>query len=226
MTRLMTPEQLGIGRLPSRIAPSSLLDLSPDELVAKLREIGEPPYRASQILGWVYRELIFDYDRMTSLPKELRASLSTSLPILPLAARAEVASDEGMTRKALLELTAGSAVETVLMAYPARAGLGETGGEPGAADGLRLVAGRLRRRLPVLRDRPVRAAPQPVGRRDRRTGPPLRAARFVTLEGADARITNVVFMGQGEPLANFRAGLEGGRDTSTRPRRSGSAPAT
>jgi 23S rRNA (adenine2503-C2)-methyltransferase len=202
--RVLTIERLSVGRVSSQAEPASLLDLSPSEVVERLSQMGEPGYRARQLLGWIYRDLVFDYERMTTLPKELRASLAASLPVLPLAARAEVASDEGLTRKALLELRAGSAVETVLMSYPARAGRGET------------EASRARRTVCVSSQVgcgvgcPFCATGQSGLLRNLSAGEIVGqvlhfSRRVRDLEDSSARITNVVFMGQGEPLANFRA---------------------
>ena len=198
-----TAELLELGRAAPRASQQSLLDLSTDDLVGRVQALGEPAYRARQLLGWVYRDLVFDYDRMTSLPRRLRERLAAELPILPLRLEAEVSSDAGLTRKVLLGLEAGSGVETVLMVYPAR---------PGSADA---EAGRTRRTVCVSsqvgcgvgcpfcatgRSGLVRnlSAGEIVGQI-------LYFAREVRArEGAEARLTNVVFMGQGEPLANFR----------------------
>jgi 23S rRNA (adenine2503-C2)-methyltransferase len=181
----------------------SLLDLSPGQVVERVQRMGEPAYRARQLLGWVYRELVFDYDRMTNLPRALRERLAADLPILPLSLAAEVASDEGQTRKALLKLSAGSGIETVLMVYPGRPGHDDTeesrtrrtvcvSSQVGCGIGCPFCA---TGRSGLLRNL---SAGEILGQI-------LHFARDVReREGADAHLTNVVFMGQGEPLANFR----------------------
>ena len=77
--------------------------------------------------------------------------------------------------------------------------------QPRADHRLRLEPGRLRHGLPVLRHRPGRPDPQPVHRRDRRPGARGRGTRRARgeLPGGPGRLSNVVFMGMGEPLANY-----------------------
>ena len=196
-------DRLSVGRVKPSAQPKSLLDLSPSEVVERVQGMGEPAYRGRQLLGWVYRDLVFDYARMTSLPRRLRERLAAEMPVLPLSAQAEVASDAGLTRKALLGLAAGSGVETVLMVYPARPG------------GSAAEAGRTRRTVCVSSQVgcgvgcPFCATGRSGLLRNLSAGEivgqVLYFARDIsTREGADARLTNVVFMGQGEPLANFR----------------------
>ena len=122
---------------------------------------------------------------MTNLPRRLRDEVDRLLPT-ELTAVAETISDAGDTVKFLSAIDGGYQVETVLMLYP-RSG-----------HGLRVQPGRLRDGLRVLRHRPGRLRPPPHDRGDRRAG----GRRVPPRPGGGRRLSNVVFMGMGEPLAN------------------------
>ena len=111
-----------------------------------------------------------------------------------------------MTVKWLWRTGDGAQVETVLM----------RSAEPG--DGLRLVAGRLRDGLHVLRDRPGRLRAPP------RRGGDRRAGRARPSTSRRARVSHVVFMGMGEPLANVEPVLGRARAAARRLRPLGPAP--
>lgn len=80
-----------------------------------LADLGEPPFRSTQIWEWAARGAR-TYDEMTNLPVELRKALATELPLSTLRVDREVTSRDG-TRKALFETTDGRLIETVLMSY-------------------------------------------------------------------------------------------------------------
>ncbi|HET9111941.1 MAG TPA: 23S rRNA (adenine(2503)-C(2))-methyltransferase RlmN [Ktedonobacterales bacterium] len=103
-------------------APADLIDLlglTFDELRAWLVEQGEPAYRAKQLGEAIYHTLAPSFDQMSALPASLRARLSQTATIASPHVRALVASKDGRTRKLLLELRDGRLIETVLMLYPA-----------------------------------------------------------------------------------------------------------
>jgi len=143
----------------------------------------QPRYRLDQLWHGLYDEDL-DIDEITTLPKPLRATLSERLPTA-LDVHTERISDDGETRKWLFALRDGDAIETVLMHYPGRATVCVSS-QAGCAMACgfcstgqqgfsrQLTAGEIVEQ--VIRAR--------------------RAAR-------PRRLSNVVFMGMGEPLANY-----------------------
>ncbi|MBY5164090.1 23S rRNA (adenine(2503)-C(2))-methyltransferase RlmN [Nitriliruptoria bacterium AS10] len=187
-------------------------DLDHDGIAALLEELDQPSYRADQVAEWLDRG-VDDPHQMTNLPTDLRASLAARFgPTRPRLVAHSVA-DAGRTHKLLLEYHDGVAIETVLMLYPDRATVcistqaGCAMGCPFCATGQagfrrQLTAGEVIRQVMVAHA--VLASGQ------------LSAAVEVQAEesgdlrlpdGHPERVTNVVFMGMGEPMANLPATL-------------------
>ncbi|MFO7708661.1 MAG: 23S rRNA (adenine(2503)-C(2))-methyltransferase RlmN [Desulfobacterales bacterium] len=167
---------------PERI---NLLNLSREWLAQWLAGRGIAAYRAGQVLTWVYRRQADDFDAMSDLGKELRALLSRQFRIPRLAILARQASADG-TSKYLFGLEDGERIETVLI--PERDHLTLcVSSQVGCAQNCRFcltAKGKLRRNL--------------TG------GEILAQVRDVRQELPDpAQLTNIVFMGMGEPLANL-----------------------
>jgi 23S rRNA (adenine2503-C2)-methyltransferase len=161
---------------------ATLYDLTRDELAHQLD--GEPRYRLDQLWTALYENLT-EPAAATNLPKSLRARLVTELPpaLTPVT---ESVSDTGDTVKTLWELDGGSRIETVLMLYPDRATVCVST-QAGCAMACGFCAtgqAGFTRQLSVgeIVEQVVRAA---------------RRARAI-----ERRVSNVVFMGMGEPLAN------------------------
>jgi 23S rRNA (adenine2503-C2)-methyltransferase len=164
-------------------APRSRYDVDRDELGALLT--GLPRYRVDQVWSGLYEQLAGPAD-LTNLPKALRADLAEALP-LALDPVAESTSDGGETVKWLWSLRDGTRVETVLMHYDARSTVCVSS-QAGCAMGCTFCAtgqAGFDRQLTAgeIVEQVVRA-----GRRARDDG---------------RRLSNVVFMGMGEPLANY-----------------------
>ena len=87
------------------------------ELRLLMEEMGEKPYRASQLFSWLHREAVTDYDEMTNLPKGLRDTLREDYPLTVLRLEALQVSGEDGTRKYLFLMPDGNCVETVCMQY-------------------------------------------------------------------------------------------------------------
>ncbi len=159
---------------------STILDLDRDELGTLLG--GEPRYRVDQLWDGLYR-LLRPLDEISGLPLDLRRRLGAQLPD----ALTEVTSrtaDDGATTKFLWRLGDGATIETVLMGYPDRATVCVST-QAGCAMACRFCAtgqAGFERHLTVgeIVEQVVRAA---------RT--------------TEQRVSNVVFMGMGEPLANY-----------------------
>jgi len=92
----------------------NLLNLDPQELVSFFATLGEKPFRATQVLKWIYQQGVTDFDAMTNLSKALRQQLKTiacvSLPHIAL-----TQSSQDGTRKWLLQLDAENYIEMVLI---------------------------------------------------------------------------------------------------------------
>jgi 23S rRNA (adenine2503-C2)-methyltransferase len=96
-----------------------LLGLTFDELRAWLAKQNEPVYRAKQLNEAIYHALAPSFEQMSALPAPLRERLASQATIASPHVRALVAAKDGRTRKLLLELRDGRLIETVLMLYPA-----------------------------------------------------------------------------------------------------------
>ena len=163
----------------------SLLGLSATQLVEFFENIGEKPYRARQIMRWAYQRYVTDYAEMTDLSAALRKQLAelTTLALPPVLKHEY--SDDG-TRKWLLDVGANQAVEAVYIPEPDRGTLCISSQAGCALDCAFCATGYqgFNRNLTSAEI----------------LGQVVLAAREV----APAKITNVVFMGMGEPLANYR----------------------
>ncbi|MGH8807534.1 MAG: 23S rRNA (adenine(2503)-C(2))-methyltransferase RlmN, partial [Noviherbaspirillum sp.] len=95
-------------------ALTNLLDLDPAQFVAYCGELGEKPFRAKQLQRWIHQFGASDFDAMTDLAKSLRDKLKTRAFIAAPAVISDHTSADG-TRKWLLDVGQGNAVETVFI---------------------------------------------------------------------------------------------------------------
>ncbi|MGH3560889.1 MAG: 23S rRNA (adenine(2503)-C(2))-methyltransferase RlmN [Mycobacterium sp.] len=169
-----------------------LADLDEAGRAAAVAELGLPAFRANQIAHQYYGRLIADPQQMTDLPAAVRAAVADALFPTLLTAAGEVTCDAGETRKTLWRAGDGTAFESVLMRYPRRntvcissqAGCGMAcpfcaTGQAGLTRNLSTaeIVEQVRRAAVELRD----------GAQGRQSN----------------RLSNIVFMGMGEPLANY-----------------------
>lgn len=89
-------------------------DLSKEELIKELAAIGAEKFRSGQILDWVYKKAISDFDAMVNLPAGLRQSLKERFCISRLCLKKELVSSDG-TRKFLFKLQDSNLIESVLI---------------------------------------------------------------------------------------------------------------
>jgi 23S rRNA (adenine2503-C2)-methyltransferase len=178
----------------------------------------EPSYRVEQVHAWLVRG-VEDPADMTDLPKALRARLAARFAPPATLLRHRTADDH-RTHKVLLGMADGEAIESVLMCYPAGGGLGP--GEP-AIDHAELAGGRARATVCISTQAgcamgcPFCATGQAGYRRQLSLGEIVRQVTVVQrllvtggidVPGAPDHVTNVVFMGMGEPLANLEPTVE------------------
>ena len=177
---------------------TSLLEFSQAELVDYLAEWGEPTYRAQQIWTWIYKKYARDFTQMANLPKSLRKRLAAETSIDPLTPVAEVVSQARDTQKVLFQLYDGQTVEAVLMLYDERRTLCISS-QAGCAMGCTFCAtarGGLARNLTVGEIvAQVLYFAHYLARED--AEPLMEVARPTT-------VTNIVLMGMGEPLHNYK----------------------
>lgn len=92
----------------------NLLGLSQAKLEAFFESIGEKKFRATQVLKWIHQMGVDDFDNMTNISKALREKLKRIAEVRPPEVIQQLDSADG-TRKFLIKVTGGSAVETVLI---------------------------------------------------------------------------------------------------------------
>lgn len=175
---------------PAKAKPP-ILGLTQARLVELLKEWGEPAYRAAQILEWVFKRRVLAFDEMTNLSRGLRAKLAEHFTLRTMA-YSSVTGSHDTTRKFLFKLHDGRYVETVLI--PANPSLyGE------ASDRLTLCVSS---QVGCAYDCKFCASGLAGFTRNLTAGEIVE--QIVQVEAiAKDRIDNLVFMGMGEPLANF-----------------------
>ena len=100
-------------------SPINLLDLDEAGLRALFESMGEKPFRAQQVLKWIYHQGVTDFAAMTNLGVELRQKLQQVAVIEPPRVLSEQVSVDGTT-KWLMGFGGGNAVETVFIPEPGR----------------------------------------------------------------------------------------------------------
>lgn len=176
----------------------SLLEMGLDELTEYCKGLGQPAYRARQIWQWIYQRYATDFDQMSNLPAALRAQLeeeATLQIMMPVVEQVSLAKD---TLKILFQLQDGQTIEAVLMLYDKRRTLCISS-QAGCAMGCTFCAtaqGGLARNL---------TAGEIVGQ-------VLYFARYLATPDASpltdverpSTVTNIVLMGMGEPMHNYK----------------------
>ena len=166
--------------VPYLTAPEDLSDLLTDQ----------PDYRADQLADWLYRTPVLTAGQMTNLPQEIRGSLADRL--WPFEVEAERVADDGATRKWLFRAPDGASIESVLMGYERRTTLCISS-QAGCAMACSFCA-----------------TGQFGFERHLSAGEIVAQVAFARahltefgLGSSPPRLNNVVFMGMGEPLANY-----------------------
>ncbi len=174
--------------------PRHLADLTAEERKDLAVELGLPGFRAKQLSTHYFSRLVDDPAQMTDLPAVQRDELVTALLPTLMTPLRTLEADKGTTRKTLWRLFDGALVESVLMRYPGRvtmcvssqAGCGMAC--PFCATG----QGGLQRNMSTAEIvEQVVAGARSLARDE--------------VPGGPGRVSNVVFMGMGEPMANYNA---------------------
>ncbi len=185
---MATPVKLQFAAPKRGMPPKHFTDMTREERIDALAEIGLPKFRADQIARHYYTRYEADPMEMTDLPESKREAVKEKLfPTLMTPLRDQT-TDDGETQKTLWRLHDGTLLESVLMRYPDRATLCISS-QAGCGMNCPFCAtgqGGLDRNLSQAEIvEQVRNA-------------------AATMESEGSRLSNIVFMGMGEPLANYK----------------------
>ena len=177
--------------MPDAPQKPAIQSLDPAEIEAALIARGQPKYRATQVLRWLYEKRVTSFADMSDLPAALRADLAEAFTFVRLE-NLRVLGSEDTTRKYLFKLPDGALIETVLIpASPALYGEASdrrtlcVSTQVGCAYGCKFCASGL-------------------DGFSRNLSPGEIAGQLIEAERLSGeRVSNLVFMGMGEPLANF-----------------------
>ena len=161
----------------------NIKDYNLDELTKELESIGEKKFRAEQIFKWLYVEKVKSFDEMTNLSLELRKKLNENFDICNFEIVKKLVSKDG-TIKYLFGLNDGNAIESVLMEYH----FGKSvcvSSQIGCKMGCKFCAST---GIPFLRSLTSGEIVEQIIAIEQDTG---------------SKVSNVVFMGIGEPMDNF-----------------------
>lgn len=171
-------------------APVNLFGLSQPELQAFFERIGEKPFRARQVMQWIYRRGVDDFEAMTDLSKTLRNRLrETAVLHVPEIVVEQQSTDA--TRKWMLRTDAAQGIETVFIPEPNRGTLC------------------ISSQVGCVLDCAFCATAQQGFNRNLSTAEIIGQVWLANRELGDRPdgnrwVSNVVLMGMGEPLANYR----------------------
>lgn len=170
-----------------------LLEYTPAALAQLMAELGQKPYRATQLAEWIWKRRAASFDAMTNLPPALRAQLAERFTLRPLQVAEVHESQNGTaTRKFLSRMQDGHCVESVII--PAAVGQGGAhsgritlcvSSQVGCAFGCKFCASGL------------------LGLTRNLTASEILAQILAAEDISGERVDNLVFMGMGEPLANI-----------------------
>src|SRR3989338_1783390 len=165
---------------------TNVLNFTPEELKKKFQELGLEPYRADQVLQWIYVKGIYDFDRMTNLSLATREKLKTifSLSIPEEAERQKSHDDDSI--KLLLKLNDNDLVETVYMPMKDRQTV--------------CVSSQVGCKFHCA----FCASGQNGFFRNLRMGEIISQVLLARDAAPNKKLTHVVFMGTGEPFDNYK----------------------
>lgn len=143
---------------------------------------GFESFRAKQILHWIYKKFVFDFDRMINLPQDLRQFLKNETEVITLAERTRVTSSRDRTTKYLFQLADSRFIESVFLPFRERASLCLST-QVGCPLSCRFCASGQKGFIRNLEVEEI-------------IGQWLLARR-------ENDISNIIFMGMGEPLLNY-----------------------
>ncbi|MFH0703279.1 MAG: 23S rRNA (adenine(2503)-C(2))-methyltransferase RlmN [bacterium] len=155
------------------------------ELEKFAEENNEPKFRAKQLQYWLYKKSASEFEKMTNLSKDFRAKLNEIAQISDITIKQKLVSKDE-TVKYLLQLPDGNTIETVLMSFETRSNLTAcVSSQIGCAIGCLFCATGKRGFIRNLKTKEI-------------------VDQILTIQrDTGLKVTNIVYMGQGEPLLNF-----------------------
>ncbi len=201
---------------PPLAPPDHPLVRTPEEWAAVLESWGEPRYRGLQVFRWIHQRGVDDPEAMTDLPRSLRAKLAAEGPLTPALAVASAHDSEDGTKKLLLRMHDDRTVESVLIPMKSARAEGTFAPEDPDADEPEAEADRASWVTQCISSQVgcamgcVFCASGVAGLKRHMTAAEIVSQvilgrRALAANDAAARVLNVVFMGMGEPLANYAA---------------------
>jgi 23S rRNA (adenine2503-C2)-methyltransferase len=167
------------------MARVDIKNISKDELIKELVRMGEKPYRATQVSRWLYKAGVHSFDEMTDLNKELREKLKDKFHITKIISLDVKSSLSDGTTKYLLRLEDSHTIESVFLPEEERATICLSS-QVGCKFGCSFCAS------------------APFGFvRNLKASEILDEVLFIKTHNKNQAITNIVFMGIGEPLDNY-----------------------
>ena len=173
----------------------NLYEVPHDGLVKQLQSWNVPAFRAQQVRQWVYKRGVLSFDQMLNLPKELRSKLEGKYSIGTLRTKTELISQKDGTIKRAYELPDKQIIESVLMPYKSGRLTACISSQAGCAMGCTFCA---TGQMGFSRQLTASEIFEQV----------QAFSAMLLARGGDERLSNVVFMGMGEPLANYKNVME------------------
>jgi len=171
------------------MAKRLIYDLDFESLAAALAELDQPAFRTQQLWEGLYTHFFTDFAQFSNIPKDLRDSLSAQFIIDPLRAQKSLLSQDGLTEKVLFALPDNLSIETVLMRYERRNSLCIST-QIGCPMGCVFCATGQMGFIRSLSSGEILAQVLHFMRK---------------LKAENQNLTNIVYMGMGEPFLNYEA---------------------
>ena len=171
------------------MAKRLIYDLDFESLAAALAELDQPAFRTQQLWEGLYTHYFADFAQFSNIPKDLRDSLSAQFIIDPLRVQKSLLSKDGLTEKVLFALPDNLSIETVLMRYERRNSLCIST-QIGCPMGCVFCATGQMGFIRNLSSGEILAQVLHFMRK---------------LKAEDQNLTNIVYMGMGEPFLNYEA---------------------
>lgn len=176
-----------------------------EELETILKSWGQPKYRAKQIMNWVRVQGVTNVDDMNNIPKKLKVQLKEHAAVGTLMLDCELISKDG-TQKRAYRLHDGQLIESVLMPYQDGRYTACISSQAGCAQGCVFCAtgqmGFSRQLTPEEIFEQVARFSSELAQKEQQGKKSGQTPEKTT--GRSTRLSNIVFMGMGEPLANYR----------------------
>lgn len=177
----------------------NILNLTPVDLKDRFKALGLEAYRADQVLEWIYGKGVYDFDRMTNLSKDLKDKLKAFFAVLFPEEVREARSHQDKSVKLLLKLKDGDLIETVYMSAAKRDGSAARVGGPMEHRRTVCVSSQVGCKFHCA----FCASGQNGFFRNLTMGEIMAQILMARDLSPEKKITNIVFMGIGEPFDNY-----------------------